>query len=138
MKKILSIMLLAIAPAFIAPAFAQKPAVMTSDKAGWHKIGETTADLKSERDEVIVLGKDRFKSLKVLVTDQPLFISSMVVYYESGATEDINLNSNMKAGVESRVIDLKGAKEIKKVSFVYKTEANARNDKAHLELWGLK
>jgi hypothetical protein len=138
MKKILSIMLFAFASALVMPAFAQKPAVVTSDKPGWHKIGETTADLKSERDEIIVLGKDRFKSLKVIVTDQPISFTSMVIYYEGGTTEDVSLNSEMKAGKEPRVIDLKGDKEISKVSFMYKTVANAQNSKSHIELWGLK
>jgi hypothetical protein len=148
MKKILGITLLAIASAFIMPAFAQKPAVIASDKAGWHKIGEVTADLKSEKDEIIVLGKDRFKSLKIVVTDQPISITSMVIYYEGGATEDVNVNANLKAGKESQVINLKGEKELNKVSFVFQTVASARNDKAysekttsekaHVELWGLK
>lgn len=138
MKKILGITLLAFASALVTPAFAQKPAVVTSDKAGWHKIGETTAEMKSEKDEIIVMGKDRFRSLKVIVTDQPISITSMVIYYEGGATEDVNLNSDLKVGTESRVIDLKGDRELNKISFVYRTVANARNDKSHVELWGLK
>jgi len=138
MKKILSILLLAMAPAFSIPAFAQKPAVISSDKAGWHKIGETTVNMKSEKDEIYVMGKDQFKSLKVIVTDAPIYLSSMVVYYEGGATEDATLSADLKPGAETRVIDLKGTKELKKVTFVYKTAANARNEKAHVELWGLK
>ena len=138
MKKILGITLLAFASALVTPAFAQKPAVVTSDKAGWHKIGETTADMKSEKDEIIVMGKDRFKSLKIIVTDQPISITSMVIYYEGGMTEDASLNSELKAGKESGIINLKGDRELNKVSFVYKTVANAKNDKSHVELWGLK
>ena len=138
MKKILGITLLAFASALVTPAFAQKPAVVTSDKAGWHKIGETTADMKSEKDEIIVMGKDRFKSLKIIVTDQPISITSMVIYYEGGMTEDASLNSELKAGKESGIINLKVDRELNKVSFVYKTVANAKNDKSHVELWGLK
>ena len=138
MKKILSILLLALAPAFAVPALAQKPAVMTNDKAGWHKIGETTVNMKSEKDEIVVMGKDRFKSLKIVVTDHPIYLSSMVVYFEGGTTEDATLSADLKPGAESRVIDLKGTKELKKVTFVYKTAANAKNERAHVELWGLK
>jgi hypothetical protein len=138
MKKILGIMLFAFASALVMPAFAQKPAVVTTEKAGWHKIGETTADMKSEKDEIIVLGNDRFKSLKVVVTDQPISITSMVIYYEGGNSETVALNADMKAGYETGVIDLKGDKEINKITFVYKTVANSKNDKSHVELWGLK
>lgn len=138
MKKILFLMLM-IAPAFINFAGAQQPAVMMSDKAGWHKIGETTADFKSEKDELVVLGADRFKSIKIKVTDAPIHIASLEVYYETGENESITLKSDFKAGGESRVIDLKGnSRELKKVVFVYNTMSNSKDDKAHVELYGLK
>jgi hypothetical protein len=139
MKKLLFIVMLAIIPAFITKVLAQKPAVMSSDKAGWHKIGEVTADFKTEKDEIVVLGADKFRSLRIKVTDAPIHIASMVVYYESGDTEEIGLKSDLQAGGESRVIDLKGnTRALKKVSFVYKTVGNSKHDKAHVELYGLK
>ena len=36
-----------IALVMVGSTYAQKPAVMVSDKAGWHKIGEVTASFKS-------------------------------------------------------------------------------------------
>ena len=138
MKKILFLMLM-IAPAFINFAGAQQPAVMMSDKAGWHKIGETTADFKSEKDELVVLGADKFKSIKIKVTDAPIHIANLEVYYESGDNESIMLKSDFKAGGESRVIDLKGKdRDLKKVVFVYNTVPNSKDDKAHVELYGMK
>ncbi|CAN5432799.1 hypothetical protein BH11BAC1_BH11BAC1_02870 [soil metagenome] len=138
MKKILFLLLM-FAPAFINFAGAQQPAVMMSDKSGWHKIGETTADFKAEKDELVVLGKDAFRSIKIKITDAPIHIADLEVYYESGDNESISLKSDFKAGGESRVIDLKGdTRAIKKVVFVYNTVANSKNDKAHVELYGLK
>jgi hypothetical protein len=138
MKKILSIVLVAMV-SFTVPVLAQKPAVVTSDKAGWHKIGETTVNMKTEKDEILVLGKDKFTSLKIKVTDEPVYLASMTIYYENGETEDANISSDLKAGSASKVINLKGgAREIKKVSFVYHTSANTKNEKAHVELYGLK
>src|SRR5204863_5805506 len=103
------------------------------------KIGETTADFKAEKDELIVLGADAFKSIKIKVTDAPIHIADLEVYYESGDNESIPLKSDFKAGGESRVIDLKGnTRALKKVVFVYNTVPNSKNDKAHVELYGLK
>src|SRR5437868_13806 len=138
MKKILLIIMLAVSPAlFINTAYAQKPAVVTSDKAGWHKIGEVTADFKTDRDEITVMGADKFKALKLKVTDAPIHISDMKVYYEGAAgTEDIAVKNNFQAGGESSVINLKSTASIKKVTFMYHSLPNAKNDKAHLELWG--
>ena len=90
MKKILSILLLALAPAFAIPTFAQKPAVITNDKTGWHKIGETTVNMKSEKDEIVVMGKDRFKSLKVIVTTA----SAKMLSYLCGSYGTANQSTN--------------------------------------------
>ena len=117
---------------------AQTPGVVVSTKAGWHKIGETTASFKMENESIVVIGADKFKSIKLKVTDAPLNIVSLDVYYESGEMEKIPVKNEMKAGSETRDISLKGEKELKKVVFTYKTIANTDKDKAHVELYGLK
>jgi hypothetical protein len=136
MKKLIFVLTLFV---FGIAVSAQKPAVMSSDKAGWHKIGETTASMKTEKDEISVMGADKFRSIKIRVTDAPVHIASLAVYYESGDAEEINVNSDMKAGQESKVFELKNAnRPLKKVGFVYKSMPNANNDKAHIELYGMK
>src|SRR5688500_8516950 len=118
---------------------AQKPAVVTTDKAGWTKIGEVTADFKMEKDAISVLMNDRFRSIRLKVTDAPIHIYDLQVVYESGETEDVQVRENLKAGEQTRVIDLKGAvKELKKVVLTYKTVPNRQHEKAHVQLWGLK
>jgi len=122
-----------------AAIHAQKPEVVTSKKAGWHKIGEAKVDFKTDKDEFLILGADKFKALRVKVTDAAVHMEDMQVQYEGGATEDISLRSDFRSGSKSRVIDLKNnSAELKKVSFVYHTVPNSKADKAHIELWGLK
>jgi hypothetical protein len=41
---------------------AQKQEVMLSKKAGWHKITEASVNLKTEKDEFLVMGADRFRA----------------------------------------------------------------------------
>jgi hypothetical protein len=120
-------------------SFAQEPGVVVSNKAGWHKIGEVKASFKMENESIAVLGADKFKSIKLKVTDAPINIERVQVFYESGETEEIPVRSELKAGAETRTIDLKGStQELKKVVFTYKTTANNKDDKAHVELYGLK
>jgi dihydrofolate reductase len=120
-------------------AMAQDPGIVTSDKAGWHKIGEVKANFKLENESIVVMGADRFKSIKLKVTDAPINIEKVTVYYESGDAEELSVRNELKAGAETRVLDLKGNdRELKKVVFSYKTLPNAKNDKAHVELYGLK
>lgn len=124
--------------AFVA-ALAQEPAIMFSNKPGWHKIGEVKADFKMENESISVLGADKFKSILLKVTDAPINIADVEVIYESGDKETINVKNELKANAETRVIDLKSPnQEIKKVVFTYKTLPNSKADKAHVELYGLK
>ncbi len=119
--------------------YAQQPAVIVSDKTGWHRIGETTVDFQKESDEILVMGADRFASIKFKVEDAPIDLISMEVFYESGDTQVVNINMPIKKKGESRTIDLKGGeRDLKKIVFVYKTLANRKDTKASVEVWGLK
>ncbi|MEO7992628.1 MAG: hypothetical protein ABI663_23955 [Chryseolinea sp.] len=138
MKKTLMIMMLAITGIY-GTAKAQQPAVIVSDKTGWHKIGETTVNFEKDRDEVSVLGADKFASIKFKVTDAAINLMDLEVYYESGDKQDIKVNLPIKGPGESRVIDLNGGeRSLKKIVFVYKTLDNSKDQRAHVEIWGLK
>jgi hypothetical protein len=138
MKKLLMIMILAVT-AGITTTSAQQPAIVVSDKTGWHKIGETTVDFKKETDEVVVMGSDRFASIKFKVTDAPIDIVSIKVYYESGDAQSVSTLMKIDAPGESKTIDLNGGERtLKKIVFVYKTLPNRKDVKAHVEIWGLK
>jgi hypothetical protein len=118
---------------------AQKPEVITKDKAGWQKIGDAKVDFKADRDKFILIGKDKFKSLKLKAKDAPIQIESMSVEYEGDVKEEIALSSELKTGAESRVIELKNSNAgIKNVTFVYHTVPSSGTTKAEIELWGLK
>ncbi len=118
-------------------AFAQKPGVVISAKPGWHKIGEVKADLKMEDESIVVLGADKFKAIKLKVTKASVSILVLKVHYETGEIEEIPVKIELQEGEETRVMDLKN-KPLKKVTFTYKTLPNSREDKAHIELYGLK
>jgi hypothetical protein len=118
---------------------AQKIGVVTNNKPGWHKIGETTADFKTDKDVIKVLGDDRFKSLKIKTVDAPVHIETMTVVYQDGEPENIPIRYDFKQNAESRNIDLKGyERKIKEIDFIYRTVPNYKVDKAHIEIWGLK
>jgi hypothetical protein len=136
MKKII-VLMLALAFVQVNTAMAQKPGVVISNKEGWHKIGEVTASFKMENESILIVGASQFKSIKLKVIDAPINIELLNVYYKSGDVEEIRVKSELKAGEETRSMDVK-QKDIKKVQFTYKTMPNSKNEKAHIELWGLK
>lgn len=138
MKKPFKLILLALMGSITAVP-AQTPAIITSDKTGWHKIAETTVDFKKEKDEVSVLISDRFASIQFRVIDAPIQLVSLEIFYESGDKQDIAVNSTIKSKGSSRIIDLNGGeRSLKRIAFVYKTLPNSKDVKAHVEIWGLK
>jgi len=138
MKKLLITLILAMTVC-IGAANAQQPKVVVNDKTGWHKIGETTVDFKKETDEIIVMGADRFASIKFKVTEAPIDLVSIMVYYESGDAQSVSTLMQINAPGESKTINLNGGeRSLKKIVFVYKTLPNRKDVKAHVEIWGLK
>lgn len=137
MKK-LFLMLLVIAAQ--TQMWAQKPKVVTSDKAGWHKIGETTVDFKTETDEILVIGANRFQSLKIKVTDAPIKLVSIDVYFDKGDMQSVSIGQEFKGAGETKDIPLTGTGErnVQKVVFRYNTPTDSKGKKGHVELWGLK
>jgi hypothetical protein len=134
-----AIVLLVVFVCYLQVAFAQEPAVVVSDKPGWHKIGEVKADFKTEIESIAVLGSDEFKSIKLKVTDAPINIDKVIVYYENEQTQEIPLSGMILSGSETKAYDLLYPLiELKKVSFTYKSEPSYRGEKAHIELYGLK
>lgn len=138
MKKAMVCMALALA-GWLGWASAQTPAVVWSEKSGWHKLGEKMVDLKMETDEIFVIGADKFASLKFKVTDASVEIISAEVYFEAGDKQSIPISSQLQAGTETRIFELTGGeREIKKISFRYKTLPNVKDNRARIEVWGYK
>ncbi len=138
MKRKLVIMLIAMAGC-LGNLSAQQTAVMVSTAPGWHKIAETTVDFTKDRDEVKVLGADRFTALKFMVTEAPLDLQDLEVWFENGTKQDISVKAPIQVGMESRVIELEGGqREINRIMFIYKTMPNRAGEKAHVEIYGLK
>lgn len=139
MKKLFVITLLILVVTCYTKLFAQKPAVVATNEPGWHHIGHTTASFKMQNESISVLGADEFSAIKIKVSEGPLHIERLQVFYESGDMEDIDVRDHFRAGAESRVINLKHPdRDIKKVAFTYKTESNAEGEKADIDLYGLK
>lgn len=139
MKRLVVLFIMTLAVLFYTKVFAQKPAVVASNEAGWQHIGQTTASFKSQNESIEVLGADEFTAIKLKVTDAPLHIERLQVFYESGDMEEINIRSEIGANSETKVVKLKHPdRDINKVAFTYKTAPNASGEKADVELYGLK
>jgi len=142
MKKIIFIIVLI---ASYEISSAQKPAVMASTKPGWHKIATQHVSLKTEKDEVLVLGNDRFRQIKLKAKDAGVDLMSFDVYFEGDTTvQTIPVGKRLNAGEETATASLSHNLPVKKVVLVYKTipkttpAGEKEKEKAEVEIWGLK
>lgn len=134
-----ALVLIVLLTALVNLSLAQQPSIMLTDDPGWQKIGEVKADFKAENESIEIFGKDVFKSILIKVTDAPINIENVQVFYESGETEEVNVRNKLKAGAETREIKLKHPDQaLKKVVFTYNSLPNQANEKAHVELYGLR
>lgn len=141
MKLLVGLLLLLIQGLFLSfPAYAQQVRNIRPGVAGsWRIIGTTVANFNTDRDVIVVQGADNFRKLKFKVYDAPLNMMKMLVVYDNGEPDNIEIRYNIPQGGESRIIDLRGVgkRSIRKVEYWYDTKGFARG-RAKVELWGMK
>ncbi|MBL7729990.1 MAG: hypothetical protein JNM88_02340 [Chitinophagaceae bacterium] len=80
--------------------------------------------------------KDDVRQIKLKVTDGPLKMYDMKVYFDNGGVQDVSLRNHFAQGSESRVIDLDGGlRHLTKIEFRYETKGFARG-RARVAVWG--
>jgi phosphoribosyl 1,2-cyclic phosphodiesterase len=134
-----SLLLLAVLPAHVAQA--QKVTRPNAGPAGsWRLIGQTHADHGADHDTIVVQGPyDNFRRIKFKVTDAPLNMQHMVVTYDNGAPDKIEIRQSIAQGGESRVIDLRGVgkRSLRRIDFWYDTHGFLKG-KADVTVFGMK
>jgi hypothetical protein len=123
-----------------SPLLAQKVKQPKSGPPGsWRVIGTTHANHTVDHDAIIVAGPfDDFRKIKFKVTDSPLNLLRLVVTYDNGMPDIIEVRNNIPRGGESRVIDLNGSKRsIRKIEFWYDTKG-ILNGNADVTVFGMK
>lgn len=123
----------------VQAAVAQKPTVVLDNDPGWHKIGQITASFRTDNESIVVYGRDEFTKIKLKVTDAPIHIDRVQLFFEEGDMQELTMSTELQPGGETGVIDLEGInKELDKVVFTYRTLPNYQGDRATVELYGFK
>jgi hypothetical protein len=133
----------ALALAVAAGASAEQDKVV-HPRAGapgtWRVIGQTTANLTADHDVLVVRGPyDNFRRIKFKVTDAPLNLKLLVVTYDNGTPDRLEVRERIEQGGESRAIDLRGAgkRSLRKIEFWYDT-AGVLRGRADVTVFGMK
>lgn len=125
--------------AAIAAVFSLS-ASFTSEKnhsGNWYFLGDKKVGFGVDHD-VIHFGnwKDDVRQIQIRVTDGPLRMYSMKVYFDNGSVQDVQLRNLFAQGSESRVIDMDGGlRHLSRIEFWYETRGFLRG-KSRVAVWG--
>jgi len=106
----------------------------------WRVIGTTEAGIQADHDGILVRGPfDDFRRIKFKVTGAPLNLQRLVVTYENGVPDKLDVRSNIPEGGESRQIDLAGSgkRRVRRIDFWYDTKGLLKG-RAHVTVFGMK
>jgi hypothetical protein len=109
------------------------------EPAPWKFIADKTVGFAVDHDVInLGNGNDDFRFLKLKVTDGPLKVYDMKIYFDNGSVQDVSLRSHIQQGGESRVINLEGGvRHLRKIEFWYETKGFL-NGRARVAVWGKK
>jgi lipopolysaccharide export LptBFGC system permease protein LptF len=113
---------------------------------GWVKIGEKTVDLDQDRGifdwntdrEKTINANDKYSAIKFKSKDADVNLTSVEIQYSDGKKQDLNVSGPIKVGSDSKPVTLNSSEKLDKVTFSYQKGASSTDDKAKVELWGLK
>jgi hypothetical protein len=124
-----------IAAAVILSSFTNNTAI---NRAGdWFFLADKSVGFGVDHD-VIHFGnwKDDVRQIKIKVTDGPLKMYDMKIYFDNGTVQDVALRNRFTQGAESRVIDLTGGlRHLSKIEFTYETKGFLRG-RSRVAVWG--
>jgi len=106
----------------------------------WVDLGDREVKDRSEQDTWHVgKGKGEFNKLKLKVIDRPVRFYRARVTFENGRTQEIEIRNVIKAGGESRAIDLEGRDRfIDKVDIWYEAQTVRQGVRSHVVLFGIR
>ena len=117
-------------PGMNAPAQAQGP--------DWEFLGERHANLAADHDVIPVGIQDgRFRTIQLRVRGSAIRLMDLQVNFANGTTYNVPVRAVLRAGEQTRAIDLPGdLRIIRNVRMTYRTVGQVRRGRATVRLFG--
>ena len=81
--------------------------------------------------------KGTFTAIKLQVRQRPVDFHRVVIHFANGADQKVELRNTIRAGGESRVIDIDGANRvIRSIDFWYDAKTLGRGGRAAIRVMG--
>jgi hypothetical protein len=95
----------------------------------WTVLGEAHVDGGIDHDRIMVTAaRGEYRAIRLRVENAPVQFDRVVVHFGNGSMERMDVRTRVRAGGESRVIDLPGARRvIESVELWYQKPPMSRN-----------
>jgi hypothetical protein len=123
---------------FTLNAFSQKPVILTSDKPGWHRIGELTMDEEADTAAAEIIGADAFSAVKLKALKGDVIIYEIDIYFEEGKPQCTSLEKKLKEGQQTKTILFKGGdRKVRRIALIGR-KISSGDEKAEVQLNGFR
>jgi hypothetical protein len=98
----------------------------TAAQARWERLGCQKVGFIADKDIIRVgRGEGRFKSIRLQVSGNKVYMDDLKVIYANGEPDDIPVRSEIRAGGQTRPLDLRGERRaIKEIEMKYRSQPN--------------
>ncbi len=98
----------------------------TAAHARWERLGCQKVGFIVDKDVIRVgRGEGRFKSIRLEVSGNKVYMDDLKVIYANGEPDDIPVRSEIRAGGQTRPLDLRGERRaIKEIEMKYRSQPN--------------
>ena len=107
-------------------------------RGNWVLLGSRTVTDRAEHDTITVTGaRGTFTAVKFEVRQRAVDFHRVVIHFANGGDQNVELRNTIRAGGESRVIDIDGAdRVIRSIDFWYDAKTLGRGGRATVRVLG--
>ncbi len=124
--------------AMIGLAMATSASLHAQRARDWALLGERTVTDRGDHDTVVVSGvRGTFTAVKFEVQRHAVDFQRVVIHFGNGDDQKVELRDTIRAGGETRVIDIEGANRvIRSIDFWYDANTIGRGGRAVVRALG--
>lgn len=92
-----------------------------AQRRGWERLGEAHVDGQADHDVIrVTAARGEFRAIRMRVENAAIDFDRVLVHYGNGTTHPVELRYQIRAGEETRAIDLPGDRRVvESVEFWY-------------------
>jgi hypothetical protein len=103
----------------------------------WQYLGQSNVDGTRDRDNIQVNSREAFRAIQLRVQGGEIEFQRVVVHFENGADTDVEIRDRIRAGGQTRAIDLPGDNRRIASVEVWYSQGNWGRRRPNLRLYGL-